>query len=69
MNESLALNEKEAAKFLGLSVQTLRNWRFLGKPPAYSKLSKRIVYLRPVLEEFLSSNQVEPRRDRMQRGL
>jgi hypothetical protein len=33
------LNDVAAAKFLGVAVQTLRNWRGLSRGPAYLKLS------------------------------
>ena len=47
-------NDVEAAKYLGLnSAQTLRNWRFLGKGPAYCRLGRRIVYRQEDLDRFL----------------
>jgi hypothetical protein len=34
------LNDVEASAFLGVAVQTLRNWRHTGKGPVYYKLSE-----------------------------
>jgi predicted site-specific integrase-resolvase len=55
-------NDKEAAKLLGLAVQTLRNWRFLGKGPAYVKLGRRITYRLQDLETYLEQNRIDPER-------
>lgn len=54
-------NDTQAAKYLGLnSAQTLRNWRFLGKGPAYCRLGRRIVYLQEDLDRFLQAGRVDP---------
>lgn len=58
-----ALTAKEAAIYLGLSRQTLANWRVHGLGPAYSRLGgagrPRIVYLPEDLDAFLRDNRVE----------
>jgi hypothetical protein len=57
------LNDVEAAKYLGLgSAQTLRNWRHLGRGPAYCRLGRRIVYRQEDLESFLESGRIDPAR-------
>lgn len=60
---SAALTAEEAAHYLGLSRQTLANWRVRGKGPAYSRLGGSgrpvIVYLREDLDVFLRANRVE----------
>jgi hypothetical protein len=53
-------DDKEAAKRLGLAAQTLRNWRFLGKGPAYFKLGRRIIYKEADLEAFENSHRIDP---------
>jgi hypothetical protein len=54
-------NDVEAAKYLGLaSAQTLRNWRFLGKGPAYCRLGRRIVYLQEDLDRFMQTGRIDP---------
>ena len=50
----------EAAEFLGLTPQTLANFRFLGRGPAYSKLGRRVIYLKPDLDWYLKKNRVDP---------
>jgi len=37
------VKEDDAAKMLGLAVQTLRNWRHLGKGPNYVRLGERSI--------------------------
>lgn len=58
-----ALTAKDAAAYLGLSRQTLANWRLRGLGPAYSRLGgsgrPRIVYLIEDLDAFLRANRVE----------
>jgi len=38
------VNDVEAAKILSVSPQSLRNWRHLGRGPAYSKKSRLVRY-------------------------
>ena len=54
------VNEHQAAKFLGLSVQTLRNWRSFRKGPAYLKLGRRVVYQVKDLNRYLDSHRIDP---------
>ena len=58
------LTETEAAGYLGVAVQTLRNWRHLRKGPAYVKLSPgpsgRIVYLLQDLTVYRDQCRVDP---------
>jgi DNA-binding transcriptional regulator YiaG len=54
------LSEKEAARILGLSRQTLANWRCTRKGPAYHKLSNRVLYSLEDLEAFRVSRRVNP---------
>lgn len=60
------LNDIEAAKFLGVAVQTLRNWRHLSKGPAYLKLSPgprgRVGYLLNDLEAYRTRCRIDPER-------
>ena len=44
-NTTLALvNETEAARILGLSVKTLRRWRWAGRGPRFLKLGAAVRY-------------------------
>jgi hypothetical protein len=58
------LNEKEAAKFLGLKRQTLSNWRHLRVGPVYLKLSPgprgRVGYLLEDLQDFRKKCRIDP---------
>ncbi len=38
------VNEYEAARVLGLSVKTLRRWRWAGKPPSFVKIGSAVRY-------------------------
>lgn len=55
------LNEKEVAQVTGFKLPTLRNWRFLGKGPAYVKPGGRAVrYPREAVIKFMETIHVEP---------
>ena len=47
------LNEKDAAKLLGVSVSTLRRWRRLGSGPVYRKLNGAVRYSAVDLQKFI----------------
>ena len=57
------LTTKEAAVYLGLSDQTLANWRVRGLGPVYLRLGSpgrpRIVYLVEDLDAYLRANRVQ----------
>lgn len=48
----IPLPASEAARYLGLSVKTLANWRLAGRGPSYISYGGRIVYLLDDLESF-----------------
>jgi hypothetical protein len=58
------INDKEAAKFLGVATQTLRNWRSGCKGPAYLKLSPgprgRVGYLIEDLQAYRDRCRIDP---------
>jgi hypothetical protein len=58
------LNDVEAAEFLGVGKQTLRNWRSCGKGPAYLKLSPgprgRVGYLLEDLQAYRDKRRIDP---------
>ena len=64
MTHQKTLNDIEAASYLGLAVQTLRNWRHRSKGPAYIKLSPgprgRVVYLQEDLDAYRSGCRIDP---------
>ena len=55
------LNDVEAAKFLRLSPQTLRNWRVQSRGPAYSRAGRAIRYDPADLKDFMAQNRVDNR--------
>lgn len=52
------LNEKEAAKVLGLAKRTLQNWRFRRMGPAYLKIGGRVAYLAEDLDEYRKKRRI-----------
>ena len=54
------VNDVEAAKLLSASPQTLRNWRFLGKGPAYFKKGRMVRYSLKSLIGFMESGRITP---------
>lgn len=57
------INEKEAATYLGLAVQTLRNRRFTRQPPPYLKLGKSVRYQIQDLDEYLASCRIDTQKE------
>ena len=56
------VDDREAAKILGFrNVQTLRNWRFQGRGPSYSKMGRSVRYKVSDLVSFAESRKIEPR--------
>ena len=54
------ISDIEAAKLLSSSPQTLRNWRYLGRGPAYSKRGRMVRYLVRDLLDFMNSARIDP---------
>ena len=54
------LNDREAAAFLGLGVQSLRNARSHREGPPYIKMGWRVVYKVSDLEEYLNRHRIDP---------
>ena len=56
LNPADLLDEKESSALLNVAVQTLRNWRWKGEGPRYTKLGKRTVrYRRADLDAFVEA--------------
>jgi hypothetical protein len=58
MNEMELFNERVAARFLGLSVSTMRRRRLLRQQPAWVKLGARVLYKKKDLESFIDASVV-----------
>jgi predicted DNA-binding transcriptional regulator AlpA len=54
-SSTVLLDETNAARILGLSVKTLRRWRWAGKGPAFRKLGRAVRYALSDLEAFIAS--------------
>ncbi len=55
------LSPKQAAEFLGVSLDTLAQWRSQRRGPPYVKLEGRLVRYRAAdLESYLAQHAVEP---------
>ena len=54
------MNDVEAAKLLSVSPQALRNWRFLGKGPDYSKKGRMVRYSLKSLIGYMESARITP---------
>jgi hypothetical protein len=53
-----ALNENQAAEFLGVSVRTLQAWRVRGGGPPYVKIGRAVRYQRRALLLFQEQHTV-----------
>lgn len=52
------MNEKEAARYLGISANTLRGWRVRKTGPAYHKSGRAVRYSRTDLDDWNRANRV-----------
>ena len=59
---SNAIDDWQAAEYLGISVQTLRNWRSKRRGPAYLKLGRCVRYLRKDLAKYRCENRIDPKK-------
>jgi hypothetical protein len=60
LNREQYVNDVKAAMILGCSPQSLRNWRHLGRGPAYSKKSRMIRYRVADLLDFMAAGRIDP---------
>jgi hypothetical protein len=54
------VSDVEAATILSSAAQTLRNWRHLGRGPAYSKRGRMVRYRVQDLLDFMAAGRVDP---------
>jgi hypothetical protein len=55
---TVLIEERDAARFLGLSVFTLRRRRLLRQPPNWVKLGARVLYKKKDLESLIDASVV-----------
>ena len=58
MDQPKIMTDKEAAKFLGIGLSTLRNWRCQCKGPVYLRMGRAIRYCLADLEKFIESSRI-----------
>jgi predicted DNA-binding transcriptional regulator AlpA len=61
MEEKKFINENQVSNITGLSVQTLRNWRFIGKGFKYVKAERSVRYAYHDVIEYMEERIVVPR--------
>ena len=54
------LPEREAAELLGVSPNTLKHWRWVGRGPRYVKLVGGVAYRSCDLSAWIDANVTEP---------
>jgi hypothetical protein len=52
------LTEKDAARYIAMSVFALRQWRCTGRGPAFFKLSRSVRYTLADLDNWLARHRV-----------
>ena len=55
-----ALNERQAAKYLGVSASTLRLWRAEGRSPRFFRAGKLVRYRRNDLDSWIEARLSAP---------
>lgn len=58
--EKIYITEKDVAKIIGCSIQTLRNARHLGRGLDYVKNGKSVRYYKPDVYAFMNERKVKP---------
>ncbi|WP_320008431.1 helix-turn-helix domain-containing protein [Maridesulfovibrio sp.] len=56
LQNRLSVTPAEAAQLIGVSPDTLRNWRVQKRGPEYSKIGTKVVYEVPKLRKWLEAN-------------
>ena len=59
-NEKRIVGEREAAIFMGLAVQTLRNFRHQRRGPAYLKIGRAVRYDLGDIKAYLQKRRIDP---------
>ena len=54
------VDETEAAATLNVAPGTLKQWRYLGKGPAFVRIGRHARYLRSDLDAYITGNRVDP---------
>jgi predicted DNA-binding transcriptional regulator AlpA len=55
------LNEKEVSEITAMALPTLRNYRHMGKGPAYVKVGTAVRYQHQDILRWMERNRIEPR--------
>lgn len=53
------VDEKRVAEMTGIAVQTLRNWRFQGTGPTYSKVGRAVRYRLDEVIRFMEERRIK----------
>lgn len=54
------INDRKAAEILDAAAQTLRNWRFQRRGPAYVKLGRSVRYALSDLMAYMETRRIDP---------
>ena len=54
------LDEKQVSQRYSIHIQTLRNWRCIGRGPAYVKLNRLVRYPLADLEQYFQARRIDP---------
>lgn len=60
ISERRFVTEKEAAAISAFPLQTLRNWRHLGKGPVYTKVGRSVRYPLDDLYKYFDARRIDP---------
>jgi hypothetical protein len=56
-------NDKDISKFTGISIHTVRQWRYCRRGPTYQKIGRKVLYQKADVLEFMNSFPKIKRRD------
>jgi len=58
MERAMWVDEREISRIIGVAIQTLRNWRFQRRGPAYSKVGRAVRYRLDDVIRFMEERRV-----------
>jgi excisionase family DNA binding protein len=60
MNTDTLLTPDELAEVLGVPAETLKQWRYFGRGPAFVRVGRHVRYRRVDVNDWVTAQRVDP---------